>query len=131
MLLTTRQIFDTMRRAGFPPAVAITMTAIALRESGGDPAAFNDCAKTGDRSYGLLQIDMLALGPAYMSVFGITDENQLLDPDVNARAGFKLWAGKNANLNVAWYINKPVYRARYELHLPAAQAAALESPMGL
>lgn len=120
-----------MRRAGFPPTVAIAMTAIALRESGGDPAAFNDNPSTGDRSYGLLQIDMLSLGPAYLKAFGITEEKQLLDPAVNAHAGFVLWAGSNKNLDVAWYIERPVYQARYELHLPAAQAAALESPLGL
>jgi lysozyme-like protein len=131
MLMSSRQIFETMRRAGFPPAIAITMTAIALRESGGDPAAFNDCVKTGDRSYGLLQIDMLTLGPTYLKAFGIVDEKELLDPDKNAHAGFVLWNGKNSNLDVAWYINRPVYQARYETHLPAAQAAALESPMGL
>jgi hypothetical protein len=103
------------------------MTAIALRESGGDPAAFNDNPKTGDRSYGLLQIDMLTLGSKYMKAFGITEEKELLDPDVNAHAGFVLWAGKNKNLNVAWYISRPGYKARYEKNLPAAQAAALES----
>ena len=129
--MTTRQIFETMRKAGFPPAIAVTMTAIALRESAGNPAAFNGNTETKDRSYGLLQIDMLTLGPSYMKAFGITDEKQLLDPDVNARAGFVLWNRNNKNLDVAWYIDKPVYQQRYEVHLAAAQAAALESPMGI
>jgi hypothetical protein len=120
-----------MRGAGFPGPVAVTMTAIALRESGGDPNAFNGNEKTGDRSYGLLQINCLELGPRALTLFGITDEKQLLDPATNAHAAFVLWDGKNSNLEVAWYINKPVYQARYEMHLPAAQAAALESPMGL
>ena len=131
MLMTARAIYDIMRLEGFPSTVAVTMTAIALRESGGDPAAFNGNAKTEDRSYGLLQIDMMTLGPAYMKLFGISDEKQLFDPHVNAHAGFVLWNRSNKNLDVAWYINRPVYQARYELHLPAAQAAALESPMGL
>jgi hypothetical protein len=131
VLLTTRQIFETMRKAGFPPTVAVTMTAIALRESGGDPAAFNGNAKTGDRSYGLLQINCLYLGARALTLFGITDEKELLDPAVNAHAGFVLWGRKNANLDEAWYLDKPVYKERYELHLPAAMSAALESPLGI
>jgi hypothetical protein len=131
MLMTTLQIFETMRRAGFPPTVAVTMTAIALRESGGDPNAFNDNPATKDRSYGLLQIDALTLGPAYLKAFGVTDEKELLDPNVNAHAGFVLWNHTNKNLDVAWYISRSVYKERYELHLPAAQAAALESPLGM
>jgi hypothetical protein len=131
MLMTARAIFDVMRLAGFPPTVAVTMTAIALRESGGDPAAFNGDTATKDRSYGLLQIDMMTLGPVYMKAFGISDEKQLFDPNVNAHAGFVLWNRSNKNLDVAWYINRPVYQARYELHLAAAQAAALESPLGI
>jgi hypothetical protein len=131
VLLTTRQIFDVMRHAGFPPTRAIILTAIALRESGGDPAAFNGNTKTGDRSYGLLQINCLELGPRALTLFGITDEKQLLDPNVNAHAGFVLWGHKDSNLDVAWYLDKPVYKERYELHLPAAVAAALESPLGI
>lgn len=130
-MMTAIQIFETMRRAGFPVSVATTMTAIALRESGGDPAAFNGNTATKDRSYGLLQIDMLTLGAPYLKAFGITDEKQLLDPDVNAHAGFVLWNRQNKNLDVAWYIDRPVYRQRYEAHLPAAQAAALASPLGV
>ena len=40
------------------------MTAIALRESAGDPNAFNGDAATGDRSYGLWQINMRDAGIA-------------------------------------------------------------------
>jgi len=131
MLMTTRAIFETMRKAGFPPAVAITMTAIALRESGGNPAAFNGDTATGDRSYGLLQIDMLALGAGYLKTFGITDEKELFDAATNAHAGYMLWNHNNKNLETAWYIEKPVYRERFESHLPAAMWAALESPLGV
>lgn len=124
--MTAAEIYALARAAGFPPVVAVTMTAIALRESSGDPTAFNGNAKTGDRSYGLWQINMIGhLAPARMKLFGLTDEKQLFDPAINAHAAFLLWAGDNSNLNLAWYINRDVYEQRYESHLPAAQAAAL------
>lgn len=131
MLLTTRAIFETMVTAGFPGKVAIAVTAIALRESEGDPAAFNGNTATGDRSYGLLQINLFQSTEKLMKLFGITDERQLLDPAINAHAGFMLWNHNNKNLDIAWYITRPGYKERYELHLPAAMSAALESPLGL
>ena len=122
-----------MRRAGFPPVIAVTMTAIALRESSGNPNAFNGNTATGDRSYGLLQINMLSPQVAALLIKNIpavaADEHALLDPDVNAQAGFLLWGGRNSNLEMAWYINHDgtAYKTRYESFLPAAQAAALQA----
>jgi hypothetical protein len=133
MILGAVAIFETMRHAGFPPAVAVTMTAIALRESAGDPNAYNGNSATGDRSYGLLQINMKDPNvAALMARNGIPDDGKaLLDPAVNAKAGFLLWSGDNRNLNVAWYIaHGGIYQTRYESHLPVAQAAALLSPLG-
>jgi lysozyme-like protein len=131
MILTALQIFEYMRGAGFSVLLAIVMTAIALRESAGSADAFNDNAKTGDRSYGLLQINCLELGARALTLFGIDDEKQLLDPATNAHAGLVLWGGKNSNLDECWYLNRPVYQQRYEAHLPAAIAAALASPLGV
>jgi hypothetical protein len=129
-LMPPVQIVQTMQQAGFPLTVAVTMTAIALRESGGDPAAFNGNAYTGDRSYGLLQINMRSPEVAALIRSKIPavakKEGALLDPLINARAGFLLYGGDVRNLNVAWYIDKPIYQQRYEAHLPIAQAAALE-----
>lgn len=125
--LTAVEIYAIARAAGFPPVVAVTMTAIALRESSGDPNAFNGNSVTHDRSYGLWQINMAgALAAQRMKAFGITGENKLLDPATNAHAAFVLWAGSNKNLSTCWYINRPgMYQDRYESHLAAAQAAAI------
>lgn len=132
MILAVVQIFELMRRAGFSVLLAIVMTAIALRESSGKPGAFNGDAATGDRSYGLLQINERDHNVAALMVkIGITDEKQLLDPAVNARAGFALWGGRNANLDEAWYITRPGYKERYEAQLPLAIAAALASSLGV
>lgn len=127
MILTPAQIYDLCRRAGFPPVVSVSMTAIALRESAGNPSVVNDNAATGDRSYGLWQINMFGpLAAPRMKIFQILSEEELLDPETNAQAAFRIWAGRNANLDVAWYIaHGGDYQERYEKHLPAAQAAAL------
>lgn len=130
MALTGKEIYPIMVGAGFPHEIAVTMTAIALRESAGDPNAFNGNAATGDRSYGLLQINMkdpnvaAALVKAFPQLG--TDEKALLDPNLNAKAAHLLWGGRNSNLALAWYINRVgPYKDRYEMHLPEAQAAAL------
>lgn len=132
-MLNAAQILAIARAAGFPPVVAVTMVAIALRESSGNPDAFNGNAATGDKSYGLWQINMRDAGIAklirakVLFPFGaMTEDTCLLDPVVNARAAFTLWGGDNKNLNVAWRIATPgMYQDRYEAHLPAAQAAAI------
>jgi hypothetical protein len=133
MILTTRQTFDVMIAAGFPENVAIQMTAIAMRESHGDTEAFNGNRATGDRSYGLLQINMLCPQVQALLTRDIpavaADEKALFDPAVNAHAGFLMWGGHANNLNIAWYINHGgLYQSRYEANLPAAIAASLETP---
>lgn len=136
MVMSPVQIYEAMRGAAFPSVVAVTMTAVALRESSGDPSVFNNNAATGDRSYGLLQINMLSPQVNALIKANIpevaADEKALLDPAINAKAGFLLYGGHVNNLNIAWYINHGgAYQSRYESHLPAAQAAALASSLGL
>lgn len=130
--MTPAEILAVARSAGFPPVVAVSMTALALRESSGDPHAFNGNAATGDESYGLWQINMRDKGIAALITAKVLqptgDRSQLFDPLANAKAAFLFWGGNNKNLSVAWYIDRPgPYRDRYESHLPAAQAAALAS----
>ena len=126
--MLTKDIYNLMKKVGFPAEVAVTMTAIALRESGGSPNAFNGNTTTGDRYYGLLQINMLDKNVAallHKNNIAVTNEKELLDPEVNARAGFLLWGKNNNNLKLAWYITKPKYKERYESHLPEVQMVAL------
>ena len=121
--LSLEQIYSLARQAGFPPDTAVTMTAVAMRESGGNPNAFNGTAP--DLSYGLWQINMYgSLGPARRAQFGISTNEQLFDPMTNARAAAMIWGGNDANLDIAWYINRPGYREAYQQYLPQAQAAA-------
>src|SRR5436309_1930739 len=101
MNLTPEQIYSVARQAGFPPATATQMTAIAIKESGGNTTAFNGTGP--DQSYGLWQINMIGnLGPARLQQFGIASNDALFDPLTNAQAAYKIWAGNDANLNTAW-----------------------------
>lgn len=127
MILTPPQILAVAMQAGFPRTVAVSMVAIALRESGGDAEAFNGDSATGDLSYGLWQINLLGTPLARFQQLGLAAPTPaaLFDPLTNAKAAFILWAGNNANLRVAWYIDKAGYQERYEAHLPEAQRAGL------
>lgn len=114
------------------------MTAVALRESFGDPGAFN--GKPPDKSYGLLQINMIGdLSAQRLKLFGITGENELFDPVINARAGWILSGGPAATpvqrimlIRTAWAIYRKDwdktpdgYQLAFAKHLPAAQLAAI------
>lgn len=120
-ILSPSQIYQTALNAGFPSDVATQMTAIALRESAGNPAATN--LSPSEQSYGLWQINIQG-NPRLMAQLGITDPSQLLDPTTNARAAFLLYGGNPSNLNTAWYINQPGYAQAYAQYLPVAEQAA-------
>jgi hypothetical protein len=90
---------------GFPPRLAETMAGLALRESGGDPRAFN--ARPPDLSYGLLQINLYGeLGRVRLARFrselGLHAPEDLFDPATNARAAVLIWGGDDRNLETAW-----------------------------
>jgi lysozyme-like protein len=122
------QVYDTARGAGFPPDVAVQMTAIAFRESSGCPTAHNPgTLGVREDSYGLWQINVLA-NPTVLTRLGLSSPTQLYDPATNAAAAYLIWGGNPQNLNTAWAINKtgpPYYYAeKYQANLPQAQAAA-------
>ena len=122
LILSPADIYQLALSAGFPSDTAVKMTAIALKESGGNPAAFNGVAP--DESYGLWQINMLGnLGTRRMALFSLTAKSQLFDPSTNARAAYLTWGGDDANLDRAWYISS-ADAARYQQFLPVAMAAA-------
>lgn len=90
--LSTQQIAQGLRDAGFPEQVIPTMTAVTMAESGGNPYAHNPNAGTGDNSYGLLQINMLGgMGPERRQWFGLNSDDQLFDPSTNFRAAKKIY----------------------------------------
>lgn len=136
-VFTDDQIFAFMRAAFSSDEAAITFTAIALRESGGDAYAFNGNVKTGDRSFGFLQINMrdAAVNAAVTKRLPGMPEEALFNPQINANAAKMLSNDGDPKLTaIGWYINRtdpksglPIrdsYQLRYEAMLPRAQAAA-------
>lgn len=128
-LLTPEQIY-TVALAHFPPPEAVDLTAITLRESGGCPTAHYTGNPVGaEDSWGLTQINVKA-NPSILTRLGITPA-ALTDPDTNMAAAALLWAGNDANLDTAWYINHGgAYTSQYQANLPIAQAAAMNVDPG-
>ncbi len=108
--------------AGFSQTDAVIMAAIAMAESGGNSNAHN--AKPPDNSYGLWQINMIGnLGPERRQQIGISSDDKLKDPVVNAHAAKLI---KNSQGFGAWTVYKT---GAYKRFLPAAQAASSSSPI--
>jgi hypothetical protein len=111
---------QTLAEAGFKGDGLRTAWAIAMRESGGNPQAFNGNASTGDKSYGLFQVNMLgAMGPSRMRQYGLSSENQLFDPTTNARVAYQM--SKGGTDFGAWGIGPNAYQGA-----PAAAHARFE-----
>lgn len=116
--LTAEQVYAAARGAGATHQEAVTLTAVARGESGWRNDAHNPNAGTGDNSYGLWQINMLGtMGANRRKQFGISSNEQLFDPRVNARAALAILRSQGWK---AWTVyTKGIYRQ----YLPAAQAA--------
>lgn len=117
--LSVTQIYRLATQAGFPILTAVIATAVALAESSGHPNDINDDPATGDLSYGLWQINMIGdLGPARRKTFGISSNDQLLDPATNAKAAYIL-SNHGLNFN-AWSTFK---NGAYKKYLAQAYTA--------
>lgn len=113
--LTPEQIYAVALQAGFPPDKAVTFTAIAMAESGGDPAA--NAAGTED-SRGLWQINVSP---------GVRPNKwgDLYDPVINARAALEV-SGGGENIQ-PWSVTHAQHAGTsrdYRQFLPEAQSAA-------
>lgn len=107
--LNGKQLVEVLKQAGFTGDGLKMAWAIAMRESGGKPSAFNGNAGTGDKSYGLFQINMLgSLGPARLKELGLKSNEDLLDPLTNAKAAFKM--SKGGTDFGAWAVGPNAYR---------------------
>jgi cell wall-associated NlpC family hydrolase len=110
-VLSAVEIYRYARLAGFSPDQAVTMTAIALAESGGNTDAHNP---HGENSQGLWQVN----AAAHPDLAG----QNLYDPLVNARAAFEVSQGGQ---DVSpWTTTHGVGTARYIAYESEAQMAA-------
>ena len=100
--LSGQEVARMAYQAGFRGDDLVKVVAISKRESNWRPDAFNGNAGTGDRSFGLMQINMLGdLGPARLRQFGLTNNEQLLDPQANLDAAFRMYTDSGGSLR-AW-----------------------------
>jgi hypothetical protein len=120
------QIAGAAFRAGFMSgdptrgtSELIMAVAIALAESGGNMLAHNRVPP--DDSYGLWQINMIGdLGPSRRDRFGLHKNNELYDPQTNAKAAKAI---KDAHGWEAWSTYKS---GKYAGFLPRAKKAVLK-----
>lgn len=89
-----QQILEVLTRAGFKGTGLRRAFAVVMAESSGNPNAHNPDASTGDNSYGLFQINMLGdMGPERRARFNLKSNEDLFDPDVNARVAYEMSNG--------------------------------------
>lgn len=94
--LSRAEIASHAKAAGFSGNDVNIAVAVALAESGGNPRAHNSTPP--DNSYGLWQINMLgAMGPERRKRFGLTSNEQLFDPAINAKAARGIWQSQGWN----------------------------------
>ena len=116
--LSAEQIARHAYEAGFRGQGLTTAVAVALAESGGRTTAHN--ATPPDNSYGLWQINMLgALGPERRHQYHLKSNDQLFDPDTNARVANSISSDGHDFTPWSTYTN-----GAYKDHLTAARKAA-------
>jgi cell wall-associated NlpC family hydrolase len=120
--LSAAEIFAVAVKAGFTPDQAVTMTAVALAESSGNPQA--QAIASNEQSHGLWQINRLA-----HSQYSI---QQLSDPLTNARAAFEIsQQGRDISpWTVTHQSNGTPYHRFEEEALAAARANGIHDPHG-
>lgn len=85
---------DILKSVGFTGNGLRIAYAVAMAESSGNARAYNGNANTGDKSYGLFQINMLGdMGPERLRQYRLSSNEQLYDPYVNARVAFEMSKG--------------------------------------
>ena len=112
------QLQQILRQAGWPESLIVTMAAIGLAESSGNPTAHNPVPP--DDSYGLWQINMIgSLGPKRRAQYGLSSNADLYDPLTNARIALDIYRQQGLR---AWgpYVTGIYKRPEY---LGASQAA--------
>lgn len=90
--LSDAQIAGAAKSAGFSGNALVIAVAVALAESSGNARAHN--AVPPDNSYGLWQINMLGdMGPARRKQFGLSSNDDLFNPNTNAKAAYAISSG--------------------------------------
>ena len=86
-------LMQTLQQAGFNGPGLARAWAHVMVESGGNPSAFNGNAATGDRSWGLFQVNTLGSLKGRVQQYGLKSERDLLNPQTNAKVAFLMSKG--------------------------------------
>lgn len=93
-MLAPKDLKDLLWAVGFEGIALKTAWAVARVESNGRPLALNDNTRTGDKSYGIFQINMLGqLGEDRKDKFELVSNKELFDPVTNAEITYYMTKG--------------------------------------
>ena len=93
-MLAADDLKDLLWAVGFEGTALKTAWAVAKVESNGRPLALNDNKSTGDKSYGIFQINMLGeLGIDRLEKFDLVSNKELFDPVTNAEITYYMTKG--------------------------------------
>ena len=93
-MLAAEDLKDLLWAVGFEGTALKTAWAVARVESNGRPLALNDNKSTGDKSYGIFQINMLGqLGVNRKEKFNLVSNKELFDPVTNAEITYYMTKG--------------------------------------
>jgi len=93
-MLAPKDLKDLLWAVGFEGASLKTAWSVARVESNGRPLALNDNKSTGDKSYGIFQINMLGqLGIDRKEKFDLVSNKELFDPVTNAEITYYMTKG--------------------------------------
>lgn len=121
-VISDAAIASVARAQGLSPTNTAIAVAVALAESGGNTTSHNPVPP--DNSYGLWQINMLgSMGPERRKQFGITSNDQLYDPNVNAKAMSALSSG-GTNWKPWTTYTRGTYRAFMARGMKAASSSS-------
>ena len=92
--LSDTDLVELLSAVGFEGKALKVAYAVAKKESNGRPLAHNGNQHTGDNSYGIFQINMIAdLGDDRRDKFNLKSNTQLFDPVINAKMAFFMTRG--------------------------------------
>ena len=92
--LSEVELKQLLSAVGFKGKALREAWAVAKKESGGRPFAFNGNTETGDSSYGLFQINMIGmLGPDRRDKFKLDHNADLFNPVLNAKIAYHMSNG--------------------------------------
>lgn len=92
--LSDTDLVELLSAVGFEGKALKVAYAVAKKESNGRPLAHNGNQHTGDNSYGIFQINMIAdLGDDRRDKFNLKSNTQLFDPVINAKIVFFMTRG--------------------------------------